>query len=309
MSSVSEVCVWVNTSDLMKYKATIPTYQEPDMIKDIHTKIGADKCCIICGIVDSVDMSMFHPRFINGHLCVLCSDVRMLNISNGFIPKCIFHSNQMRTPLSASCNPYQTYNPYTVKAPNPYEMNSYSSSSRVIQTSTYDEIIRREMANKRREEICQHLKEICEDDSSILSGLIHIAYNRSIAFNGPDAICRVPGIVYVDINEIIIKCGKFMNQEIENINAIIQVIDEDQKYQTIMESCAIMMSMWNDIETWFKSCHVNPLNVFNEMVPRIYRYIDYFQNFAFNFNKTKIIDEPLSAVGLINKFVEKNTKN
>ena len=303
MSSTSEILVWVNVSDLMQYKTTIPTHQEPDVIKNIHNKIETGKCCVVCKIVDSIDLSKFHPRFIDGRLCIICSDVRILNASNGFIPKCIF------TPYKQATNPYKPYNPYVVKAPNPYEMQQFSSSNTIEKSSFYDEEIKKEIAKKKRKELCMHLKSICEDKSSILYGLIHIAYNRCIKDYGHDVIDRVPGVLYYNIIDIIVSCCKYMNQEIKNIIAIILVIDENHKYKDILEICKIMISIWNDIESWLANYYVNPMNVFNELTPKIDKYIEEYQNFAFLFNKTKIISEPLSAISLIDSFIEKNTKN
>ena len=300
-SNSYEVFVWVNTTDLMLYLPNLPKYLEPDTFKDVHLQAGIDKCCVKCKMVNSVELYKYQPRFINGKLFIVCPDVNILKASNGFIPEYMFiHSSQMIS--------HPKYNPYAVKASNPYDSHQSSSSCSVIKALTYNDIFKNEEAKERREARCMRLKEICEDDKSILSGLIHIAYMNCVKYYGPDAVHKAPGAIYCDINNIIIRCCKFMNQEIEDIFAILSIIDENATYQILMTSCESMVSMWNDIETWYNNYHDDASKIFDELTPKIYNYIDYFQDFALNYNKMKINDEPLSALGLINLFIEKNTK-
>jgi len=300
-SSSIEVFVWVNASDLMQFLPNLVKYIEPDTFKDVHIQAGLDKCCVMCKMVNSIELYKFQPRFINGKLFIICPDVKILNISNGFIPEYMFvHSSQIIS--------HPKYNPFVEKAPNPYNLQQLSSSYPIVKALTYDDTVKKEEARKKREARCMQLKAICEDKSTILSGLIHMAYMKCIQYYGSDAVYKAPGAIYCDINDCIIRCGKFMNQEIKNIIAIVSIIDENTKYQYLITSCELMITMWDDIETWYAGFHKDPSKKFNELTPKIYNYIDYFQDFALNYNRTKINNEPLSAIGLINMFIEKDTK-
>ena len=242
----SKVFVWVNASESMYYLSNLPICPEPDTFEDIHIQAGMDKCCVICKMVNSIELYKFQPMFINGKLFIHCNDVRMLNISNGFIPEYIIgRSSQMISRPK--------YNPYASKAPNPYDLNQPFSSCSNIKVSTYDDIIKKEEARKRREAICMRLEKICEDNSTILSRLIHMTYMKCIQYYGPDAIHKAPGAIYFNINDNIIECCKLMNQEIKNISAIISVIDEDTKYQSLIASCNSIIDMWKNIESWYTS--------------------------------------------------------
>ncbi len=175
------------------------------------------------------------------------------------------------------------------------------------------------------------LKSICEDESSILSGLIHMAYISCMHYYGPDAIYKVPGAIYYSIINNIIDCGRFMNkiissisiilnQEISSILTIIelmeydksknyQIINEIENYQKLKSDCHELSVMWDDIETWIKGID-DFSKVFDELTSKMFVYIEYFQQFALVFNKTniKINNEPLSAIGLINQFIAEHNK-
>ena len=133
-----------------------------------------------------------------GHICDLATKGKNglgIDIENGFIPEYMFiHSSQMIS--------HPKYNPYAVKASNPYDSHQSSSSCSVIKALTYNDIFKNEEAKERREARCMRLKEICEDDKSILSGLIHIAYMNCVKYYGPDAVHKAPGAIYCDINNI-----------------------------------------------------------------------------------------------------------
>jgi len=299
--SSSTVFVWVNASESMQYFPNIFTDWEPPMIKDLH--MVKDNFCMMFQMNKYVDLSKFQPRYINGYLFITCPDIRMLT-TNGFIPKCRYFPY----PESEHSKPIQIS---PLNASNPYGVPSavvYSSSCSVINMLIQDDDVKKEMVKKKRKARCLQLKSICEDKSSILSGLIQLAYVSCMHCYGPDAIHKVPGIIYSEIIDNISKCGKFMNQTMTDIYAILSIIDEVSESRRLKSYCQTLIKMWTDIEDWLKNHGENLSEVFNDLAPKMYEYIEYFQEFAFMYNKSKINTEPLSAVGLINQFIEKNKK-
>ena len=126
------------------------------------------------------------------------------------------------------------------------EIRKREESIELERMKILEEMEKQEKIN-RREAICMQLKSICEDESSILYGLIHMAYESCINHYGPDAIHKAPGVIYSDIITNIIKCGKFMNQEIENISAIFDAIGELNETQKLITDCQGLIIMWDEI--------------------------------------------------------------
>jgi len=325
--SSSEIYVWINSSDLMQYLLNLPKYAETQIIKDYHSQLTQDQYCIMCKIVKSIDLSKFQPRFNNGYLFISCSDIKGLT-DNGFIPECIFIP-VFEQPKIVTPEPL-TPEPYIFKAPNPYKYYSSTDESplrcSIEITNFTDEKLKkerleaelmvreiemkeRELTISRREAKCMHLKSICEDKSSILFGLIHMAYISCVHYYGPNAIHKAPGAIYSDIIDNIMKCGRFMNQKVSTISAIIDAIGEVDSYQKLISDCRELTIMWKDIETWIKGYCADFPKIFDELVPKMFGYIEYFQKFAVIFNEAQIIvDEPLSADGLIDQFIKQNKR-
>ena len=213
------------------------------------------------------------------------------------------HFRSAPSPYPMAPNPYETHQSFIVKQP-----------SRFVPTTTQDDIekerrlrIERERHLRYREAICRQLSSICEDKSSVLYGLIHMAYVDSVHSYGPDAIHRVPGGIYYMIINNFIMCGRFMNKEILNIFTILSIIDDVKETITLKSYCKTLIEMWTKIEHWIKSINKEPAEVFNDLTPKMYEYIEYFQDFALVYNRSKINAEPLSAVSLIEEFINKNS--
>ena len=330
MSSSIEVYAWVNTTELLQYLPNLPKYAETPIIENIHSQFAKDKCCIMCKTNNLIDLSKFQAKIISGHLFITCNDVKEL-IAIGFVPECMYISifeqpksvQQFSSVAINVINPFaNVVNPY--KSPNPYEFH-YSSTP-------YEETRKQEEMKKRKDAICMRLKSICEDDSSFFSGLIHMTYMSCVNYYGPDAIHKVPGIIYSDIIKNIIDCGKFMNHIISSISTILnqeissfltvielmediesknyQTIDEIENYRKLMSDCHELFVMWDNIETWIKSNYDEFPKIFDELIPKMFEYVEYFQHFALDFNRTniKINGEPLSAIGMINNFIAEHRK-
>ena len=343
MSSSIEVYAWLNTIELLQYLPNLPKYAETPIIKNIHTQFAKDKCCIMCKTNNLIDLSKFQAKIISGHLFITCNDVKKL-IAIGFVPECMYISifeqpksvQQFSLVAVNVINPFaKVDNPY--KVPNLYELHyssvlSYEEMKKQEGMKKQEEMKKREEMMKRKEAICKRLKSICEDESSILSELIYMAYMSCVNYYGPDAIYKVPGIIYGDIIKNIIDCGKFMNHIISSISTILnqeissiltvielmediecknyQTIDEIENYRKLMSDCHELFVMWDNIETWIKSNYDDFPKIFDELIPKMFEYIEYFQQFALVFNRTniKINGEPLSAVGLINNFIAEHRK-
>lgn len=345
MTSSIKVYALVNATELLQYLPNLPAYIEPPMITDIRSQFAEDTNCIMCKTNNLIDLSKFQAKIINGHLFITCSDIKIL-ITNGFVPKCIFipvfkqpRLVKQSYPESISIiNPFsKIYNPD--KVPNEFHYYSYEEIHKQEEMKKKEEAMKRkeemrikEEAMKRKEAKCMQLKSICEDESSILSGLIHMTYMNCIHYYGSDAIHKAPGAIYCDIINNIIDCGKFMNNTISSISTILnqeissiliiiklmedngsknyQIIDEIENYRKLMSDCHELSVMWNDIETWINGYHDDFSKTFDELIPKMFEYIEYFQQFALVFNKTdiKIGNEPLSAIGLINQFITKHRK-
>ena len=361
MSSSIEVYAWVNTTELLQYLPNLPKYAETPIIKSIHSQFTKDKCCIKCKTNNLIDLSKFQAKIISGHLFITCNDVKEL-IAIGFVPECMYNFifEQPKSVQQFSHVAVNVINPFAnvvnhYKSPNPYEFH-YSSVSfyeemkkqeemkkreelkkqeemkKREEMKKQEEMKKREEMMKRKEAICMRLKSICEDESSILSGLIHMTYMSCVDYYGQDAIHKVPGIIYSDIIKNIIDCGKFMNHIISSISTILnqeissfltvielmediesknyQTIDEIENYRKLMSDCHELFVMWDNIETWIKSNYDDFPKIFDELIPKMFEYIEYIQHFALDFNRTniKINGEPLSAIGMINNFIADHRK-
>lgn len=194
----------------------------------------------------------------------------------------------------------KAFTSYVPRAPNPYQ----DSVSQPVRDLSKQEI---------RNGWCEQILSICLDETTFLYPIIQMVVMKiNHVYNTEtfDTIQKYPGLICHKLIRTLYECGKYLDTSIKDISEILSIVGDDideTQIRILRLSCAEVNTLWEDIDQWYNSYHCfdskQSVYKLNNIIARMYGYIECFQSFAELYNSMKINVNGLNAFSLINQFV------